>query len=739
VKLFIICIFIFSLKLYPQINKGWNLIGVNKNTSLQNIIKENKYITKALFYKDKNWVNISKLDSSDGIWVYSEKSFNSLNNNNYKNNIKNYISLKKGWNLKSIPMNMNISPYIINKNIYSFNNKKWMSFNKNNKEITNLNSTDGFWVFSKEDINISLKDIKLIKANFINNNELKTYIENIIINNKQFRYDYNYDYSIVDDNIANSPKMTAKATTENIIDATTTNLQEKNVDEIDVIKHNNKEIYFIQNGSIFLTSFEDILINKKATKKIIKFNDISLSSYGMYLYKNKLIVFSKKNNYNTIQPYKKSIVPYYNEKSMVYIDIIDVSDGSFSIIKQYEVDGDIFTSRISNNKLYIINSFFPNYKVEYERIEGDCNNFYFNKGFCNNINYDKYKIISKSILPKIKSNNKEQDIIKYNNFYINPIKTYRLNIMSVFSIDLETNEFKSSSSIDGNIYDFYASSDYVYLISSSNMYRNYYDYKMGSKIYSFSINDEILFNGEINIKGRINNKFSLSEYNGNLRVVSTQGSSWRGDTNNTLFIVKDNKIISSIENLGKEGETVKAVRFFGDKAFVVTFKQKDPLYILDLLNPYKPKKVSELEIPGFSTYFHYIDKNHLLSIGKDADKEGRVTGLQLQLFNISNLSKPFLQSKMKLGNRYSYSNALYESKSFVYSHNSKLLSIDYSDIDFKGFKIFKIEDKIKFIQDIKKDKENYYYYHSSILFNKNNKNYMGYINNENIKTTKIGD
>jgi len=243
------------------------------------------------------------------------------------------------------------------------------------------------------------------------------------------------------------------------------------------------------------------------------------------------------------------------------------------------------------------------------------------------------------------------------------------------------------------------------------------------------------------VEGRVNNKFSLSEYNGNLRVVTTQGNSWRNDTNNSLFIIKNNEIISSIESLGKKGETVKSVRFFGDKAFVVTFKQTDPLYILDLVNPYNPIQVSELEIPGYSTYFHYVDKDHLLSIGRDADEKGRVIGIQLQLFNISNLSSPYLQSKLKLGDRYSYSSALYESKAFVYSDNSKILSIDYSDKEFRGFKIFKIDSKINFIKNIEKPKNNKYYYgnYSSILFNKSNENYIGYINNENIQTTKIGD
>ncbi len=733
-KLFILIAFIFMTKIYPQmINKGWNLIGIDKNTNLENIIKEHKYITKAIFYKNGDWVEKSDIDSGDGIWVYSEKKFNRINTA-IKYNIKNYISLKKGWNLKSIPMNKNVSPYIINKSIYSYNDKGWMSFNKYNKEITKLQPNDGFWVKSKEDINISLKDIKLIKADFNNNEELKKYIENIIINNKQFRYDYEYNYPIVENTTKMSSPTSSGTLDDNKINATSTNTQEKDVDEIDVIKHNNKEIFFIQKGNVYKTSFDDILLNKKATKQIIKFNDKNLSSYGMYLYKEKLIVFSNMNNYGSIAPYS-IIRPIYRE-SKVYIDIFDISNSGFLKIKQYEVDGSIFTSRISNNNLYIINSFYPNYKVKYEKSEDECNNIEIYRRICFKINYNKYEILSKSILPKIKSGNNEQDIVKYDNFYINPIKTNNLNILSVFSIDLETNNFKNSTSIDGNVHNFYASSDYIYLISSNNFFRSYFDYRMGSKIYSFSLKDGILFDGEVNIKGRINNKFSLSENNNILRVVTTQGSSWRNDTNNTLFIIKNNEVISSIENLGKKGETVKAVRFFGDKAFVVTFKQKDPLYILDLLDPYNPKRVSELEIPGFSTYFHYIDKDHLLSIGKDADEEGRTTGLQLQLFNISNLSNPYLQNKLILGDRSSYSSATYESKAFVYSDSSKMLSIDYYDKNFRGFKVFKIDDKINFIQDIEKEKS-YYGGYSSILFNKSNENYMGYINNENIQTTKI--
>ena len=741
----IILLALISLNLYSNLYQGWNLVGINQNTTFKEIISNNENITNIYAYKDNVWYsfkgdkNIS-LSSSDGVWVYSTKQADRMFFIKKEENSKKTILLKKGWNLKSLPINKTISSFLLKKEIFRFNGQRWLSFNDSKKEIVKILPNDGIWIYSKKDDSISITENKLIKSEFKNQKEVEEYIERIIIENRQFTYDYSNTPYPVNLDTASAKSGGAPAAESSVV-ATATNTQEKEVDEIDVIKHNNKQIFFINNGKVFLTSFDDIILNKKAKESIeLKNNkqDI-IQAEGLYLYNNKLVIFSKQNNrFYTKGIKSKSIMPYYNREEISYIDIYDIEQDNFSNkLSHIQVDGYIKTSRVIKNKLYIVNSFYPNFKVKYDNTDNCYGNIEIYSVNCTNPLKKDYEILSKQTLPKLVINDKTQDIVLYDNFYINSVKTNNLNIISLFAIDLDENKATHSTSVDGNIHNVYSSLKYMYLTSTNYNYKNFYDYFLGSKIFTFSLENGISFDGEVNIKGRIKDQFSLSEHNGNLRVATTEGRSWRGDTNNSLYIIKNNEVISSINNLGKKGETIKAVRYFGDRAFVVTFKQTDPLYILDLSDINKPKKISELEIPGYSTYFHYIDEDNLLSIGRDADEKGRQQGIQLQLFDISNLNNPKLADKLVIGNNRGYSSALYNHKAFTYFNQDKLLSIDYSDNSFRGFKVFKISNKIKLVQDIKREGNRYYGNGNSIIFKINNKNYMAYINDDSIITEGI--
>ena len=97
--------------------------------------------------------------------------------------------------------------------------------------------------------------------------------------------------------------------------------------------------------------------------------------------------------------------------------------------------------------------------------------------------------------------------------------------------------------------------------------------------------------------------------------------------------------IGAVGGLG-EGERIFAVRFIDDTAFVVTFRQTDPLFTIDLSNPRAPRKVGELHVNGYSAYLHPVGDGRLLGIGRDADDQGNTRGLQLSLFDVSDLAHP---------------------------------------------------------------------------------------------------
>ena len=145
------------------------------------------------------------------------------------------------------------------------------------------------------------------------------------------------------------------------------------------------------------------------------------------------------------------------------------------------------------------------------------------------------------------------------------------------------------------------------------------------------------------VLGVIHNQFSLSEHAGHLRVVTTVGGP-RGDgaESHVRVLSTDGDILSEVGSVGNigNGEQVQSVRFVGDVGYVVTFRQVDPFYTIDLSDPANPAILGELKIPGFSSYLHPIGDGLVLGVGSDADEDGRITGAKVSLFDVSDLAAP---------------------------------------------------------------------------------------------------
>ncbi|MCQ3802656.1 MAG: beta-propeller domain-containing protein [bacterium] len=147
------------------------------------------------------------------------------------------------------------------------------------------------------------------------------------------------------------------------------------------------------------------------------------------------------------------------------------------------------------------------------------------------------------------------------------------------------------------------------------------------------------------VSGFLLNQFSMDEYQGDLRVAATTSPSWwwTEDSESHVTVLRpDGDLldeIGSVWGLG-EGERIFSVRFMGPDAYVVTFRQIDPLYALDLSDPSDPQVLGELKIPGFSSYLHPVGEDLLLGVGQDASLEGRVEGLQVSLFDVSDPTDP---------------------------------------------------------------------------------------------------
>lgn len=134
----------------------------------------------------------------------------------------------------------------------------------------------------------------------------------------------------------------------------------------------------------------------------------------------------------------------------------------------------------------------------------------------------------------------------------------------------------------------------------------------------------------------------MDEYQGNFRIL-THTSRWNStgeDQSHTdLFILDENlEELSRLEGLGN-GEDFKSSRYIGEKLFLVTFEQVDPLYAIDVADPKNPEILGELKIPGYSTYLHPYDENHLIGLGYDTAENqwGGITnsGVKVDLYKIN--------------------------------------------------------------------------------------------------------
>ncbi|MCX6798340.1 MAG: beta-propeller domain-containing protein [Candidatus Falkowbacteria bacterium] len=208
-------------------------------------------------------------------------------------------------------------------------------------------------------------------------------------------------------------------------------------------------------------------------------------------------------------------------------------------------------------------------------------------------------------------------------------------------------------------------------------------------IYKIAIKDgkmDYKAMGEVN--GQVLNQFSMDENKGYFRIATTKNRSWsdfqstdQQQSYSNLYILDENlKVVSGLENLATT-ERIYAARFMGDRAYVVTFRQTDPIYVIDLANPQDPKILAALKIPGFSTYIHPYDANgtKIIGLGRDTEEDAngnvKVKGVKLSLFDFTDLKNPKETSSYVIGNQFSDSVALYDHKAFLFSRTKNLLSI----------------------------------------------------------------
>jgi uncharacterized secreted protein with C-terminal beta-propeller domain len=303
----------------------------------------------------------------------------------------------------------------------------------------------------------------------------------------------------------------------------------------------------------------------------------------------------------------------------------------------------------------------------------------------------------------------------------------------ICSYDIGSGTIESSQSILGAGNTIYMSHNNLYL--ARNVYDNglvntYTDeqytvteYRQGSRteIVRFALNGgAITLEATGEIDGYLLNQFAMDEFEGYLRCVTTTDSSHyriytdekRGWQNyewissgswNSLFVLDISlNVVGEISELA-EDERVYSVRFDGNVGYFVTFRQVDPLFSADLSNPYSPKIMGELKIPGFSQYLHVYGEGRMFGLGRDADEDtGRVRGIKLSMFDTSD---PFnLSEKHQLILDSYYSEALYNHKAILILPGKSIIAFPIET----GYVCYGYDDNSGFYKRGEYDSSEYY-------------------------------
>ena len=214
---------------------------------------------------------------------------------------------------------------------------------------------------------------------------------------------------------------------------------------------------------------------------------------------------------------------------------------------------------------------------------------------------------------------------------------------------------------------------------------------INTQIYKFAFNNgETGYQGKGEVPGTILNQYSMDEFDGYFRLATTKGDPWGSDANtskNNIYVLdRDLKIAGKLEDLAP-GEKIYSARFMGDRAYLVTFKQVDPLFVIDLKEPGAPRVLGELKIPGYSDYLHPYDEDHIIGFGKEAIEEQGTAlyqGMKVALFDVSDVAHPSEKFKTTIGDRGTDSELLHNPKALLFDKDKNLLAFPVTVLENKG-------------------------------------------------------
>jgi uncharacterized secreted protein with C-terminal beta-propeller domain len=455
------------------------------------------------------------------------------------------------------------------------------------------------------------------------------------------------------------------------IDFSTTNIQVEGVDEPDIVKTDGTYLYLVANSKVYILKAypaEEAVVQAEIT--------MDYNPSNIFINNDRLVVFGNSNRY----PIDYGEKSWWGGISTCVITIYDVSDKENpEVVKNIEIDGAYFDSRMIGDYVYAIANEYSYYI--YRVSEG-------NHTFS---------------IPEIKIDDVSKKIPATQIYYVD-IPEMLDTMTHIVSVNLRDNEVSQKSFLLGCSQTMYVSRNNIFLAYTK--YDEVFPLIEGilphgeekTLLHKISIKDgNISYAAQGEVPGHVLNQFSMDEYNGFFRIATTSGNVWDGGSSNNIYILdEDLNRVSEIEDIAP-GEKIYSARFMGEKAYLVTFKKVDPFFTIDLSDPYDPRILGKLKIPGYSDYLHPYDEDHIIGVGKETvepleDEKGSwdfawYQGLKIALFDVSDFENPREISKVVIGDRGTDSPALYDHKAFLFDKEKELLVIPVA--------VYEISDEIK--------------------------------------------
>ncbi|WP_033543065.1 beta-propeller domain-containing protein [Planococcus sp. CAU13] len=447
-----------------------------------------------------------------------------------------------------------------------------------------------------------------------------------------------------------------------------TNNQVEGVDEADLVKTDGSYIYSISESRVIIMDArypDDLSVGAEIVL------EPEMYPQQLFLSDNTLVVMGSEYNLIHGESESEDEMQHISMTSLFFYDISDPA--SPRLLRKIGTEGNLNGARLTNGILYYVTNVYPNIWMMEEQEDVELRPR----------TYDS-------------KDGEELSVLPFDRISILP-GTMEGSYSIVSAIDLadpQENELSTDGFLGGSE-QLYMTKESLYLTAAayvpldeqgtdSNLSMDIWIPQIANtEIFKFALDGTTVeFVASSEVKGSLLNQFSMDEYNGYFRIATTEGFAWdeAAPSKNHLFILDGGmEQVGSVEDLAK-GERIYSARFMGDKAYMVTFKETDPLFVIDVSAPSAPEVLGELKIPGFSNYLHPLGEDHLIGFGSDThllpSKEGEARvvtgGMKISLFDVSDFENPLEKDTEIIGGQGTSSALQYDHKA-LFTHSERNL------------------------------------------------------------------